>query len=68
MGLIGRSFVMALPDAVGTMLYILGISNLSIGFTLLPGACVVGATLTLIFFVRPLPPYLDRLEESLPPS
>ena len=62
--LIGRGFVIAVTGAASVMLYILGLSNLYIGFPGAGAGYLVGAAILLIVFLRLLDPYLSALGET----
>jgi hypothetical protein len=64
--LVWRGFGVAFVGFVSVVLYILGISNLYIGMFGRGAACLTGAALFLVVFMRVLNPYLDTLTARWP--
>ena len=62
--LIGRGFGIAAVGSLGVMAYILGLSNLYVGFYVAGLGCLVGAIILLALFRHILGPFLDRLGEG----
>jgi Na+/proline symporter len=59
---IWRGLLIALVGAAGSISYILGLSNLYVGYTGFAVTYLVGAAALALLFVRFLSPYLDSLE------
>jgi hypothetical protein len=62
--LIGRGFGIATVGTLGVMSYILGLSNLYVGFFGVGAAYLVGSVLLILLFRRILDPFLNALGEQ----